>query len=259
MSSRISVQYYTIRSRMTTPDDTRATLRTLAEMGVEWIQPSVPSFWTAEEFARELKAAGIRADSFSCLAPDLLSGREELLRTAQALDAFVIRTGSLSRKQAMNRDASLAYALEAEKQAQALKKDGLTCIYHFHAYEFCDLGDGTTPVDLLMRYAPTMVFQPDVHWLAAAGFPPEKKLKDFAGKCEYVHMQDYAMLPDSTGENIASETVPVGRGNLNWPEIVKTCEEIGVKLYVIEQDHCQKDELESIADSLTALRKLGIQ
>ena len=64
------------------------------------------------------------------------------------------------------------------------------------------------------------------------------------------------MLPD--GETIRPETVPVGAGNLNWEGIVKTCEAIGVKLYVIEQDNCQKDELESAADSVRTLRRLGI-
>ncbi len=257
--SRISVQAYTLRGRMQDPDSARAALRAVAGLGLEWIQPSVPAFWTAEEFGRELRNAGLRADSFSCLAPDLIGRREELLRTAEALDARVIRGGSMSPKQAMSRDAALAYALEAERQARSLGADGLTCVYHFHAYEFCDLGGGETAVDILLKYASTLAFPPDVHWIAAAGYPPEKKLRDFAGRCAYVHMQDYAMLPDGAKESVRSETVPVGAGNLNWKGIVETCEAIGVKLYVIEQDNCQKDEMESVADSVSALRSLGVE
>ena len=255
--SRISVQAYTLRKRMQTPEGADAVLRALADMGLEWIQPAVPAFWTAEEFGRRLRGYGLRADSFACQDPDLTGKREALLRTAQALDARVIRGPGMSRRQAMDRDAALAWVREAQRQAAALRTDGLTVVYHFHDYEFCDLGGGETPVDLLLRYAPDLMFQPDVHWLAAAGFPPEKKLYGFAGRCAYVHMQDYAMLPD--GETIRPETVPVGAGNLNWEGIVKTCEAIGVKLYVIEQDNCQKDELESAADSVRTLRRLGIE
>ena len=255
--SRISVQAYTLRKRMQTPEGACGVLRALAQLGLTWIQPSVPAFWTAEEFGEKLREYGLRADSFSCLDADLTAKRDALLRTAQALDAYVIRGGSMSRLQAMDRDAALAYALEAERQAAALRAEGLTLVYHFHDYEFCSLDGGETPVDLLLRHAPSLAFQPDVHWLAAAGFSPEKKLFDFAGRCAYVHMQDYAMLPD--GETIRRETVPVGAGNLDLPGIVQTCEKIGVALYVIEQDNCQKDELASVADSVAALRRLGIE
>ena len=41
--SRISVQAYTLRKRMQTPEDADAVLRALADMGLEWIQPAVPA------------------------------------------------------------------------------------------------------------------------------------------------------------------------------------------------------------------------
>ena len=53
--SRISVQAYTLRNRMQDPDSARAALRAVAGLGLEWIQPSVPAFWTAEEFGCELR------------------------------------------------------------------------------------------------------------------------------------------------------------------------------------------------------------
>lgn len=112
--SNLSVQGYTLRKRMATPDEARRTLRALAEMGLEWIQPSVPAFWTAEEFAAELKPAGLRADSFACTDVNLLARREELRRTAEALDARVIRMGALSSSQLASREELLAYAEAVE-------------------------------------------------------------------------------------------------------------------------------------------------
>ena len=99
-NSQLSVQAYTLRKRMSTPDDARTTLRALSQMGLEWIQPSVPAFWTAEEFGRELKNAGLRADSFSCMDVNLLDRRDELLRTAEALDTRIIRMGMMTQHQA---------------------------------------------------------------------------------------------------------------------------------------------------------------
>ena len=258
MSSQLSVQAYTLRKRMSTPDDARTTLRALAKMGLEWIQPSVPAFWTAEEFGRELKNAGLRADSFSCVDVNLLARRDDLLRTAQALDAHIIRRGAMSYRQAASREEVLAYADAVEQQASALKADGLTLVYHFHDYEWVRAG-GDYAMRLLLEHAPTLTVQPDVHWLAAAGFTPQDKLHDMAGRYEYVHMQDYAMLWDEETGRIARQTVPVGSGNLNLPAIVKAYRADGAKLFVIEQDDCQKDELESIADSVKALRALGVE
>ena len=242
MSSQLSVQAYTLRKRMSTPDDARTTLRALAKIGLEWIQPSVPAFWTAEEFGRELKNAGLRADSFSCLVLNLVARRDDLLRTAQAA----------------SREEVLAYADAVEQQASALKADGLTLVYHFHDYEWVRAG-GDYAMRLLLEHAPTLTVQPDVHWLAAAGFTPQDKLHDMAGRYEYVHMQDYAMLWDEETGRIARQTVPVGSGNLNLPAIVKACRADGARLFVIEQDDCQKDELESIADSVRTMRMLGVE
>ncbi|MDY2791904.1 MAG: hypothetical protein SOT76_04095, partial [Eubacteriales bacterium] len=181
MSSQLSVQAYTLRKRMSTPEDARTTLRALAKIGLEWIQPSVPAFWTAEEFGRELKNAGLRADSFSCLDLNLVARRDDLLRTAQALDAHIIRMGAMSYRQAASREEVLAYADAVEQQAKALKADGLTLVYHFHDYEWVRAG-GDYAMRLLLEHAPTLTVQPDVHWLAAAGFTPQDKLHDMAGR-----------------------------------------------------------------------------
>ena len=256
--SQISVQAYTLRKRMTSPEQTRGTLRALAEMGLEWIQPSVPAYWTAEEFGRELKVAGLRADSFSCLDADLLSRRDELLRTADALGTRKIRMGMMSGSQAASREQTIAYARSVQAQAEALGADGLTLIYHFHDYEWVSL-EGGFAMEWLLREAPALTVQPDVHWLAAAGFTPQEKLRDLAGRCEYVHLQDYALGVDRESGKIVRQTVPVGSGNLNIGAIVQTCREIGVGLYVLEQDDCQKDELESIADGVRALHALGVE
>lgn len=243
---------------MATPDDARITLRALAEMGLEWIQPSVPAYWTAEEFAEELKNAGLRADSFSCLDMNLLARRDELLRTAEALNTRVIRMGMMTQRQAASREEVLAYAAAVEEQASALKRDDLTLVYHFHDYEWVRAG-GEYAMQLLLEHAPTLTVQPDVHWLAAAGFSPQEKLHELAGRYEYVHLQDYAMLYDETTGRIARQTVPVGSGNLNLPAILQACREDGARLFVIEQDNCQKDELESVAEGVRAVRALGVE
>jgi hypothetical protein len=60
---------------------------------------------------------------------------------------------------------------------------------------------------------------------------------------------DIASVPNETYEE-------VGRGDLNFPEILKAASGAGVRHYFVEQDH-SPDPLGSIRRSYAALRKLG--
>jgi sugar phosphate isomerase/epimerase len=50
----------------------------------------------------------------------------------------------------------------------------------------------------------------------------------------------------------------VGEGNLDWPEIIKSSREIGVKYFVVEQDRSLRDPLESIKISYDNMRRMGL-
>ena len=50
----------------------------------------------------------------------------------------------------------------------------------------------------------------------------------------------------------------VGEGNLNWPAILEACKAAGVEWYIIEQDVCQRDPLESLGISLRNVRAMGL-
>jgi sugar phosphate isomerase/epimerase len=51
----------------------------------------------------------------------------------------------------------------------------------------------------------------------------------------------------------------VGEGNLNWPAILQACREAGVEWYIVEQDICQRDPLESLGISLRNLQAMGLR
>jgi sugar phosphate isomerase/epimerase len=51
----------------------------------------------------------------------------------------------------------------------------------------------------------------------------------------------------------------VGEGNLNWPAILEACRQAGVEWYIVEQDTCQRDPLESLRISLRNLQAMGLR
>ena len=66
-----------------------------------------------------------------------------------------------------------------------------------------------------------------------------------------VHFQDRTV--DNERKQLFAE---VGEGNLNWPPIIKACEDIGVEWYAVEQDICQRDPFESLSISFNNMLKM---
>ena len=48
-------------------------------------------------------------------------------------------------------------------------------------------------------------------------------------------------------------------GNLNWPAILKACQDLGIKYYIVEQDICQRDPFESLKISYENLKNAGVE
>lgn len=257
----ISLQMYTLREFMTTPEQVDETLRRVAEIGYRYVQPSVPAFLTAKDFKALLDRHGLKADSFSYMSPDMTGGLGQILATAETLQTAFVRAGAIPMAESYTKEGFEHYAAKINPNGRLLRSHGLTYIYHFHAYEFVDLG-GIRGIDILLEQTdPDAIhFQPDVHWMAAAGEEPSVTLDQFKGRAEYIHMQGYAILPDPEEKRpVARCTVPVGQGNLNWPGIVAAARRIGIEMFVVEQDDCYTDAFESVRQSFEALRALGIK
>ncbi len=256
--AHISLQMYTLRDFVKTPEAVRETYRKVADIGYRYVQPIRPGFMEPEAFAALLRSCGLKADSFSYGGLDVSEKIDALRREAEALDTPFVRGASVSKEQSYTPEGFRAAARRLNDQAECLRRHGLRYLYHFHAYEFVDFGD-FTGMDILLKEAPALEFQPDVHWLAAAGYEPSQALNMFAGRAPYLHMQGYAIHPDPEQKrNICDATVPVGQGALNWTGIVETGRRMGVEIYVAEQDYCYIEPFASVAQCFNALRELGV-
>ena len=77
---------------------------------------------------------------------------------------------------------------------------------------------------------------------------------DPATGVEFAGVPGGPFLPASRAFNVYNS----GQGNLEWAEIIATCEQTGVEYAIIEQDTCQRDPLESIKISFNNLKKMGV-
>ena len=65
-----------------------------------------------------------------------------------------------------------------------------------------------------------------------------------------LHMKDY-------GTNAANQPMmtEIGRGNLNWSGIISAAEYAGCKWFMVEQDICEGDSLDSLKISFDYIKK----
>ena len=92
----------------------------------------------------------------------------------------------------------------------------------------------------------------DVFWVTHPGQDPAKLLKKYGSRWALMHLKDIrkgAKTGLYTGHAPLTDDVPLGTGMVNWPEVLKTAKEVGVKYYFIE------DESPTVMDALPITTK----
>lgn len=137
-----------------------------------------------------------------------------------------------------------------EKIGEPVKKAGLQLCYHNHNFEF-KKANGKYLLDYLFESAdPELVkAEVDVYWVKRGGEDPVAHLRKYRGRCSSLHMKDMTRDDRKT-------YAPVGTGQLNFPEIIRTAKEIGAVWFVVEQDEADQPILDAISISLKNMRQM---
>ena len=150
--------------------------------------------------------------------------------------------------------------------AEKLNRAGETCqwsgiqlSYHNHAFEFQAMED-TSPFQLLTEGtdAALMTLEVDVFWVSVAGMDPAKFIRDHAGRVRMLHLKDKKEgLPTSFLDSSLPPDAfqPVGSGVLDFAEILRAVEAVGVKHCFVEQDQ-SPEPLVAIGESSAYLKSL---
>ncbi len=140
------------------------------------------------------------------------------------------------------------YRPAAEKIAAA----GMQLHYHNHNFEF-EIFNRQTLMQRLIDGMPAdrLGFILDTYWLQAGGADPALVIRQLAGRVPVIHLKDMAMRGH---EQIMT---PVISGNMNFNTILDACAEAGTQWLMIEQDTCDGDPFDCLAESYQNLAKLG--
>jgi sugar phosphate isomerase/epimerase len=260
----LGVQLYTVRTLM--PKDPRGTLAAIAAMGYGFVEPGRGQLAQLEPYLKELKLA---TPSVGLELP-LVTGASGGGPDASALEEAIAPLPAKGARFAViayvgkpMRDAPGFYEKFADQMNRAgeiCRKNGVQLCYHHHSFEF-DPAQGKRPFDTLVeRFDPKLVhFEIDTFWLKIGGENPAQMLRRLKGRVSLVHLKDIARgaaVEYNEGKVPREAFKEVGNGELPWQDVLKACEDAGVRHYIVEQDWWPGDPLDSLKQSFRYLRSL---
>lgn len=239
----ISLQLYSIKEEA--EEDFPHALELTGKAGYTGVEFAGYFGNSPEQMKALLKKYGLKAVSTHCSIERLENALEEELEYARVLDYKLIVCPYLKCE---NRARTEEDAKFLESCAQKASKQGIAIGYHNHNHEFTKFG-GVYAQDILLETAPSIVFQPDLFWIAYAGIDPAEYIEPYAkaGRIGAVHAKELA----KTG----TENVYIGTGKIDFKTIAAICPPSKYP-YIVEQEEFSSDHFDGISKSFQGLKHI---
>ena len=257
---QIGIQTYTLREAM--GEDFVGTLQMIKDVGYDYVELNGRDF--ADRSPAELRAI---LDDIGLPSPithadyDSLANRPaEIADVAGALGCEIVVLPWINDDQ-RSLDQYKQHAEMLNNAGAVLKSTGMSVGYHNHQFEFFDLGDGQTGMEILLSETdPDLVdFELDLFWAALTGtdilglfdqHPGRFKMchiKDLSGDAtKFRNSLDFATIVGTLMEN-------VGEGDLPFETYFAANDVSGMKYFIAEHDNPPKPFRESVQTSYDAI------
>jgi sugar phosphate isomerase/epimerase len=258
----LGLQLWSMREQVKT--DLPGALDWVKAQGIVEVETAGTGNLSAAEFSKLLQARGLKAISahigYEVLEKDLPGA----IQTAKTLGAKYVVTAWIPHpSEGLNAELAHKVAANFNKWGAAFRAEGIAYGWHTHGFEFVPFpSEGRkTAFDIIVAETKpeNLTLEMDVFWVVHAGVDPVKLLKQHPTRWSFLHVKDMrkgAATGFSTGHAAPIDNVAVGAGQVDWPAILKTAQDIGVKYYFIEDE--TPTPLVCIPDSLKYLRGLKL-
>jgi sugar phosphate isomerase/epimerase len=243
--NQLAAQLYTARELLQTPADIARTLKRVHAAGYEAVQVSGMGPIAEHELNAILDGEGLVCCGTHEPSETILSEPDKVIERLQKLrcqfTAYPYPAGV-----DFESESSLKRWIEVlEKSGEALARVGLTLAYHNHQHEFRKL-NGKLILDRIYEATSPQSLQAelDTYWIQYGGGDAVEWCSKLQGRLVALHMKDYR-----TNANNTPEFCEVGAGNLNWQRIIAAAEAAGCRWFIVEQDVCPGDPIDSLAQS----------
>lgn len=239
--TQIAAQLYTVRQQCTTAADLATTLAKIRAIGYTAVQISGVGPIPPAEIRRIAEGAGLTI----CATHE--SGAS-IFDTPQSV---IDRLGALGCKDTayphphapiVTLDDVKRFAAKLDDSGRILRNAGIRLSYHNHANEFRRL-EGKTILQWIYDLTDPKNLQgePDTYWVQTGGGDSVEWVQRLHGRLPLLHLKDYMVGADNK-----PTMAEIGQGNLNWPAIVRAAEISGCPWFIVEQDTCPGDPIDSL-------------
>ena len=244
-AAQIAAQLYTCRDLLRTPADIAKTLNRVRAAGYTAVQVSGMGPIAAEELKCILDGEGLECcathEPSNVILDEPRSVVDRLTRLGCRYTAYPHPSGiDLADAAVVGRWIS-----RLDQAGAVLAAAGQTLCYHNHHQEFRHLG-GRVLLDLIFEGTKAVNLQgePDTYWIQFGGGDPVAWCEKLAGRLPLLHLKDY-MVDEQNNVTMCE----IGTGNLDFSRIVAAAEKSGCQWFIVEQDTCPGDPVDSLARS----------
>lgn len=244
---RIAAQLYTVRDLL--QRDFAGTLARVEEIGYDAVEFAGFGSLSAVQVARILRDVGLIPSSSHFPIERLESDMDGVVADALALGIRFVVCPYVPEERRRDERDWLACAALLNQAGLACQSAGLQLCYHHHSFEFERFG-ARTALQLLLDEtdADAVRIELDTYWIRHGGDEPAAWIERLGKRCALLHLKDMA-------RDAEQGFAPVGEGILEWSPIFAAARAARVEWGIVEQDVCAGDPLDSLARSLSNLRK----
>lgn len=245
----VALQLYTLRDLL--PGDAAGVLKEVGDMGYEGVELAGYGNLTREQFKDALDTNNIKAVSAHSSIERLETEFDDVVAEANLFGYSFVGVPFITEDRRLTKENWLKTAATLDGLGKKLRDEaGLTLFYHNHAFELEEQFDGEAGLDILYGNTDPQYLQAelDTYWVQKGGANPTEYLRKYAGRTPILHIKDMAR-----DGNFAE----VGTGILDWPSIFAAAEAGGVTAYIVEQDTCPGNPLDSVRISINNLKEMG--
>jgi sugar phosphate isomerase/epimerase len=255
---RLGLELYSLRNEL--KKDLAGTLKLVRGWGFEDVELAGFPSTSAEDTARALRSAGLRAVSRFVDYERLRDDFAGVVRDAHTLGLETVICGWIPHETVLTGQDTDAAIESFNRWGAAAEREKLRLGYHMHGYEFVPSADGTLMHTLLERTDPRFVdYEMDVFWVVRGGGDPVALLKRHGGRIRLLHLKDIRRGTPTgitTGEAPDEASVVLGTGIVDLAAVMTAAVKARVKWYLIEDEH--PEAVSQIPQSIEYLRRLEI-
>lgn len=249
--NQVAVQLYTCRELLKTPADIAKTFRRLRAIGYTAVQVCATGPIPEEELNKILDGEGLVCCSTHESSAAILDNPAAIVERLNKLRCKSTAYPYPAGIDLASRESVRTWIGKLQHAGEVLHQAGMVLCYHNHNLEFRKLG-GDLILDLIYDGTSKNALQgePDTYWVQYGGGDILEWCEKLKGRLPILHLKDYR-----TNAANAPEFCEIGAGNLNFKKIIAAAEAAGCESFVVEQDTCPGDPVDSLAQSFRYIQK----